>query len=319
MNIILTGCCGFIGYHLTKKILLNKRNYIIGVDNINNYYSSNLKKKRLKELKNFKNFYFFKKDIRKGLDFLSYKNKKKIDIIIHLSAQPGVRASFRNPETYFSNNILSFFNICEFAKKKNIKNILTASSSSVYGQIKDKASEEKDNAMPENFYALTKLCNEKFSEYYSRVFSLNITCVRFFTVYGPMGRPDMFIWKMCDNIFFNKKINIHNNGKHLRDFTYIDDAIAMLMKIIKNKNLKKFNIFNICNSRPEKLSKVLTIFKKIKKLRNINFIPFQKGEVKNTHGSNKKFTKKFGAIKSTSLEDGILRTVKWYKYYYKIK
>tara|TARA_B100001964_G_C14175614_1_gene573694 strand:+ start:304 stop:1254 length:951 start_codon:yes stop_codon:yes gene_type:complete len=315
MRILVTGCCGFIGFHTTAKLL--KKNYkIIGIDNLNNYYDKKIKVSRLKILKKNKNFLFYKKDLNSNLQKIF---KKKIDSVINFSAQPGVRSSFLSPEKYLKNNITAYFNLLENCKKYNIKKIITASSSSVYGNSKYLPSRETNKLKPENFYALTKCSNEQMSEFYSRVFNLNITSLRYFTVFGPYGRPDMLIWKLCRNLFFKDKIYIHNFGKHKRDFTYIDDAVNMTLKVFRDKSLKNFNIFNICNSKPINLKNILKIFNKYKNLNNIKYISIQRGEVKDTYGSSSKFEKYFKKVKRTHIKKSISLTIEWFKNYHKIK
>ena len=315
MRILVTGCCGFIGFHTTAKLLKQKYK-IIGIDNLNSYYDKKIKISRLNNLKKSKNFLFYKIDLNSNLKKIF---RKKIDCVFNFAAQPGVRSSFLNPEKYFKNNILAYFNLLENCKKYNIKKIITASSSSVYGNTKYLPSSEIDELNPENFYALTKCSNEQMSEFYSRVFNLNITSLRYFTVFGPYGRPDMLMWKLCRNIFFKEKIYIHNFGKHKRDFTFIDDAVNMTLKVFKDKNLKNYNIFNICNSKPISLKNILKIFNAYKNLNNIKHINFQRGEVKDTYGSSLKFEKYFKRIKRTNLKQSINLTIEWFKNYYKIK
>ena len=315
MRILVTGCCGFIGFHITAKLLKQKYK-IIGIDNLNSYYDKKIKISRLKNLKKNKNFLFYKIDLNSNLQKIF---KKKIDCVFNFAAQPGVRSSFLNPEKYLKNNIVAYFNLLENCKKYNIKKIITASSSSVYGNTKYLPSGETNKLNPENFYALTKCSNEQMSEFYSRVFNLNITSLRYFTVFGPYGRPDMLMWKLCRNIFFNDKIYIHNFGRHKRDFTYIDDAVNMTLKVFRDKNLKNHNIFNICNSKPISLKNILKIFNDYKKLNNIKHITFQRGEVKDTYGSSVKFEKYFKKIKRTNLEKSINLTIESFKNYYKIK
>jgi UDP-glucuronate 4-epimerase len=317
MHILVTGSCGFIGFSLSKKLLENRKNNIVGLDNINDYYDISLKKNRLKVLKAYKNFKFYNKDLNS--DLTKIFNSKRFDCIINLAAQPGVRNSFLYPKKYFNNNIKAFFNLLEYSKKFKVKKIITASSSSVYGDTKNIPSKEINKLKPENFYALTKCSNEQISKFYSNIFNLNIISLRFFTVFGPYGRPDMLIFKLCENLFFDKKINIHNRGNHKRDFTYIDDAVAMVIKLVKDKKLKRYHVFNICNSKPVSIKNILKIFNNYKKLSNINYIPFQKGEVKDTYGSNKKFEKYFKKSKKTEIENAIKLTINWFKSYYKIK
>ncbi len=315
MKILVTGCCGFIGFHTAVK-LLKKKYKIIGIDNLNNYYDKKIKLSRLKILKKNKNFLFYKKDLNSNLQNIF---KKNINCVFNFAAQPGVRSSFHSPEKYLKNNIIAYFNLLENCKKYNIKKIITASSSSVYGNTNYLPSSEKNKLNPENFYALTKCSNEQMSEFYSRVFNLNIISLRYFTVFGPYGRPDMLIWKLCRNIFFKDKIYIHNFGKHKRDFTYIDDAVNMTLKVFNDKNLKNYNIFNICNSKPINLKDILKIFDNYKNLNNIKYISIQRGEVKDTYGSSLKFEKYFKKLKRTNIKKSINITIKWFKNYYKIK
>ena len=317
MNIFITGCCGFIGFSISKELLKNSKNNVVGLDNINNYYDQSLKYDRLKILKLKSNFKFFKKDQNSNLNKIF--DKFKFDCVLNFAAQPGVRNSFSNPRKYLNNNISAYFNLLENCKKYQIKKVITASSSSVYGNTENLPSVESNKLKPENFYALTKCSNEEMSKFYSDIFNLNIISLRFFTVFGPYGRPDMLIFKLCQNLFMGKKINIHNKGNHRRDFTYIDDAVRMVIKIINDKKLKKFHIFNICCSKPIGIKKILKIFDNYKKLQNINYISFQQGEVKDTFGSNKKFVKYFKINKKTKIEKGIEFTIKWFRKYYKIK
>jgi UDP-glucuronate 4-epimerase len=322
MKILITGCAGFIGFSIAKKILINKSNIVYGVDSLSNYYSTKVKKQRLSILKNFKNFYFKKKDLSKIKDVNEIFYKCKFDIVLHLAAQPGVRRSFDYPNEYYDSNVSSFFNILENSRKSKIKKILFASSSSVYGDSKKFPIIEKFNRKPKNFYALTKCINEDMAKFYSEVYNMKIIGLRFFTLYGPFGRPDMLVWKLCENILFKKNFNINNYGKHERDFTYIDDAIKMILNIIKFKDNEKFNVFNICSNNPVKLKYVINLFVRLGKnklLKNFKYQKFQNGDVIKTHGSNLKVLKNITNFKFTSIESGVKQTFNWFKQYNKIK
>ncbi len=204
-NILITGCAGFIGMHISEKLL--KNNYkVIGVDNINNYYDTRIKLNRLKILNKYKNFFFFKKDLRNKNTLEHIYSKKKFNLILHLAAQAGVRYSLKNPKNYIENNIDAFLNILEFAKHKKIKHLLYASSSSVYGTNKKQPFSEEDNVNhPISIYAVTKRTNELMAHTYSHLYKIPTTGIRFFTVYGPYGRPDMALFKFTKNILLKKK------------------------------------------------------------------------------------------------------------------
>ena len=232
MNILITGSAGFIGYHLSKKLLDNNFK-VIGIDNLNTYYDVGLKKKRLKELKKNKKFIFFKIDTTNYQDLEKVFNKK-IDVVINLAAQAGVQYSLKNPRQYINSNIILFFNLLELSKKFKIKKILFASSSSVYGSINKKIFSEDLKVDDQiSLYAATKKTNEILANYYSKLTGSMILGLRFFTVYGPYGRPDMSIFKFSNLIKKNKPIEVFNYGNHHRDFTYIDDCIDIVYKLIK--------------------------------------------------------------------------------------
>ncbi len=316
MKFLITGCAGFIGFSIAQKLLRKKTNQVIGVDIVSNYYSVDLKKKRLSILKKNKNFKFIKQDLSKNKKTETIFKKSNFDTVIHLAAQPGVRRSMSYPREYYNSNISTFFNVLEFSRKFKVKKILFASSSSVYGDNKTFPLEENFKRRPKNFYALTKCINEDMAKYYSKNYHMNIIGLRFFTVYGPHGRPDMLIWKLCENVLHNKKLRINNYGQHERDFTYIDDVVKILDKIINKKNYKSFEIYNICSNKPSKLKLILDNFDKFRKnkfYKNIKFQEFQSGDVIKTHGSNKKLLEKINSFMITDIKIGILKTIKWFK------
>ena len=326
-TILVTGCAGFIGFHISLYFL--KLNYhVIGVDNLNDYYDIKLKKDRLRELKKTstkekKKFNFFSYDLReyKKIQFLftKYKFKK----VIHLAAQAGVRYSLKNPRAYLNSNIIGFFNILECSKKNKITKLIFASSSSVYGNLnKIKFKENDSTDHPIQFYAATKKSNEVMAHAYSQLYKMNIFGLRFFTVYGPWGRPDMSYYKFTKNIIKNKKIDIYNMGNHKRDFTYIDDVCEIIGKLttLPEKKLRNFKIFNVGSSKPHKLIRMIDTLESIlRKKSKRNYLGLQKGDVQKTF-SDSSLIKKYVKIRSkTSLSHGLSQFVNWYKKYNRIK
>jgi len=332
-NILVTGCAGFIGFHICQKLLKEKYN-VVGIDNLNNYYDVKHKKLRLKILKLKKNFTFYKQDIKNYLKLKNIYKKKKFSQILHLAAQPGVTYSFINPKSYVDNNVIGFLNILELARKSKCKHLLFASSSSIYGLNKKFPLSEKDNVdHPISTYAATKRSNELMAHVYSYNFNIKITGLRFFTVYGPFGRPDMSILKFIKNISNRKTIDIYNNGNNFRDFTYIDDVIERLFFVLKNKkdyykNKKNklkpnesncnFNILNIGNSKTIKITKLIKIIEN-----NLNvkakkkFLPKLQGDLQKTFADNNNLRKMMKKFKITPYEKGIRKTIIWYRTIYK--
>ena len=322
MNILVTGSAGFIGYHLCLKLLENKFK-VFGIDNLNAYYDLALKKARNTNLKKNKNFIFFKIDLSEKNKIGEIKKKNKIKYIIHLAAQAGVRYSVQNPEVYFKSNIEGFFNVLDLSKKYKIKHLIHASSSSVYGNNKNLPLKENYNTdQPQSFYAATKKSNEVMAHSYSNIYQLPITSLRFFTVYGPYGRPDMAIFKFTKLILENKTLSIFNHGKHSRDFTYIDDVIKGINSIIMKPPRKKipYNCFNIGNGKSRKLKDYLFYIEKfIQKKSKSKKIGLQKGDVKNTHADISLLNKFSSYSPKTEIKDGVKLFVDWYKGYYKVK
>ena len=319
MNILITGCAGFIGFHLVKKLCNRKNTKVIGIDNINSYYDVKLKKSRLNIIEKIHNFNFYKIDINNLSKLEKIIKNHKIDQIIHLAAQAGVRYSILNPKTYLDNNVNSFFNILECAKNYKIKKLIYASSSSVYGSRKKFPLFEDDKTdEPQSFYAATKKCNEIMAYSYSAIYNLNCIGLRFFTVYGPYGRPDMSLYKFVDSIYKNKKIDLYNYGNHYRDFTYVDDVIDSIEKIIliKQKSKIPYNIINIGSNNPLSLKKYLSMIEKIiGKKAKVRKLPFQKGDSIKTHASNRKLFKKISYKPNTNLLTGLEQFINWYKKY----
>ncbi len=322
MNILVTGCAGFIGYNLCRVILDKNNKYnLFGIDNLNKYYDVSLKKNRLLNLKNSSRFKFIKMDLSNKKRLESFFSKKKIDTVINLAAQAGVRHSLKKPDDYVNSNLVGFYNILECSKKFKIKHLIFASSSSVYGSTKKfPINEEISTDRPVSFYAATKKCNEILAYSYSYNFNLNCTGLRFFTVYGPYGRPDMALFKFTNSILNNKKADLYNYGNHERDFTYIDDVTNYIYKLIRKPNIKKhYQIFNIAAGNSNKLEYFVKLIEKYtnKKLKT-KHIKMQQGDILKTHADVSKITKYLKHKNNTSLKNGIKNFIKWYREYYKI-
>ena len=331
MKILVTGVAGFIGYHLAKS-LINANYDLVGIDNLNSYYDLDLKKARLANLKKL-NFSFYKIDIcdQKKLENLFLKNN--FDVIIHLAAQAGVRYSIENPQEYIQSNINGFFNILELSRYNNIKHLIFASSSSIYGENENLSFEESQiTDSPKNLYAASKKSNELISYSYANLFKLPCTGLRFFTVYGPWGRPDMAYFKFVKNIYDGKPIEIFGQGKMYRDFTYIDDIIEGILKILNNgppflheKNVKTLNktpweIYNLGNNKSVSLEKfVNTIELLTEKKPTKIYLDLQPGDMKFTLADISKAQKKLNFNPQTSIKDGLFKFIQWYKSFYNLK
>ena len=317
-TILITGCAGFIGYHLTKKLLNNYN--IIGLDNLNDYYDIKLKNSRLKNLEH-KNFKFIKCDISNKEEINNIFDKYKIDKVINLAAQAGVRYSIENPDTYINSNIIGFYNILENVKKHKINHLIYASSSSVYGNNNTPFKENDSTDNPISLYATTKKSNELLAQTYSNLYNIKCTGLRFFTVYGPFGRPDMAYYTFTKRIINKEKIELYNNGESLRDFTYIDDIVEGIIKVLDNKITK---IYNIGSSNPIKLLEFINILKEtlinnnlIEDYNlNIELLPKQLGDVDNTYADIEELKKDYNYKPNTNIKDGLDKFVKWYKEYY---
>ena len=319
-SILITGCAGFIGYHVTNKLISKSKFKIIGLDNLNNYYDVSLKKSRLKNLLNKSNFKFYKIDIINKKKISNICKNHNVKLIINLAAQAGVRYSTENPEEYFNTNLKGFFNILEISRENNIKHLITASSSSVYGNQKKFPIYERTNSdKPLSFYAATKKSNEIMAHSFSNIFKIPITCLRIFTVYGPYGRPDMALYKFTKNIYDRKQINIFNKGKHERDFTHIDFVVESIVRLI-NKPPKKqipFEIYNLASSSPQKLNYFINLIEKGLNIKaKKKFLPIQKGDVIKTYASNSKLKKRLKINNKVNFKNGIKEFLDWYKNYF---
>ena len=319
MKILVTGVAGFIGFNLSKLLLEN--NYeVIGIDNFNNYYDVKLKKKRILILKSYKKFKLNNFDLCNFDKISTVYKKNKFQYVFHLAAQAGVRYSIQNPSIYLKYNIDAFFNILELSKIHKIKRLFYASSSSVYGENKNFPLEEEEKINPKNFYGLTKKMNEQMAKVYNLNYGLRSIGLRFFTVFGEYGRPDMMIMKFLYSFFNKKYFNLYNFGNHSRDFTYINDVVNILIKLLKKeKKINNYEIFNICSNSPVDLKKVIKIFKSNNIKPKIKNKPLQLADIHKTHGSNKKILNEINFKKFTPFPIAMLNTIKWYRNYYKIK
>jgi UDP-glucuronate 4-epimerase len=317
--ILITGCAGFVGYHLCNTLLKNNKK-IIGIDNLNSYYDPKLKIIRLKNLQNYKNFQFIKEDLTKFKDINKLLKKYKFNFIIHLAAQPGVRYSFNEPNKTLYNNLNSFNSIIEIARLKKVKKFVYASSSSVYGEVKKFPFTENDSSIrPISVYGASKLSNEIIADVYSKNFNLNCIGLRFFTVYGPYGRPDMAYYNFALKNLRNQKIELYNNAIMFRDFTYIDDVIEAIIKIIEKKNLAKgHHVLNVGKGKPDKLIDLVKFLQNnLKNKFNINYKNFiPKGDIKKTYSNNSKIKKLLKWSPKIGLDQGITRFVNWFRKYH---
>jgi UDP-glucuronate 4-epimerase len=335
MKILVTGTAGFIGSTLSLR-LLERGDEVIGIDNHNNYYDPLLKEARLALLTKSLNYQHYRIDLadKKNLGevFKNYKFEK----VVNLAAQAGVRYSMENPLSYINSNIVGFANILEGCRHYNVEHLVYASTSSVYGANTKMPFSEHDNANhPLSFYAATKKSNELMAHTYSYLYQLPTTGLRFFTVYGPWGRPDMALFKFTNSIISGEPINVFNNGKHTRDFTYIDDIVEGIIKTLDNPAKSNLNwnsnqpdpatskapwrIYNIGNNKPVKLMDYIHALEKaLGKKAKINFLPLQPGDVPDTFANVDNLIKKFNYKPSTPITEGITNFVEWYKNYYRI-
>ncbi|MDY4819212.1 MAG: SDR family NAD(P)-dependent oxidoreductase [Bacilli bacterium] len=338
MKILVTGAAGFIGAFLCKRLLETPNNEIVGLDNLNDYYDVSLKKARLKMLEN-KNFKFVKGDIADKTFVDKLFNENKFDIVVNLAAQAGVRYSIDHPDVYIQSNIIGFYNILEACRYHMPKHLVYASSSSVYGgntKVPFSTDDKVDN--PVSLYAATKKSNELLAHAYSKLYNIPTTGLRFFTVYGPMGRPDMAYFSFTNKLINGETIEIFNYGNCKRDFTYVDDIVEGIVKVMNKAPFKKngedglpippYKIYNIGNNNPENLLDFVQIlseelvkaevlpkdydFESHKKL-----VPMQKGDVPITFADTSDLERDFGYKPSTSLREGLRRFAQWYKSFYK--
>ena len=323
MTILVTGIAGFIGSHLAKN-LLKRGEKILGIDNLSNYYDVNLKKDRLNNLKVYKNLTFKNIDIANYEDLEKVIKQYKISKVCHLAAQAGVRYSLEAPMEYIKSNIVGHLNILEICRNLNIKNLVYASSSSVYGgNTKVPFSIDDRVDTPVSLYAATKRADELVSYTYNHLYGINTIGLRFFTVYGPWGRPDMATWIFTKRIINGDPIEVYNNGVMERDFTYIDDIINGTISILDsckeetNQNFSK--VYNIGNNKPENLLDFISIIEDYIGIKAIKIMkPLQKGDVANTYADISAIKSDFNFTPQTKLIEGVPKFIDWYKDYHKL-
>lgn len=334
-KILVTGAAGFIGFHLAKKLCLQKWN-VVGLDNLNNYYDVKLKEDRLSRLIEQPNFKFYKVDLVQSDEIKEIFNSEKFDYVIHLAAQAGVRYSLINPYSYVDSNLYGFLNILEGCRHNDVKHLIYASSSSVYGANTKMPFSVHDNVdHPVSLYAATKKANELMAHTYSNLYKIPTTGLRFFTVYGPWGRPDMALFIFTKSLVEDKPIDVYNNGKMKRDFTYIDDIVDGIINLIfhlpqPNPNwngnqpdsatsFAPYALYNIGNNQPVDLMKFIEVIEnELCRKAKINFLPIQPGDVPATYADVDDLVKAVGFKPNTPLELGVKKFVEWFKDYYQI-
>lgn len=334
MAILVTGAAGFIGYSLSLR-LLEAGEQVYGIDSLNDYYDVGLKYGRLAQLTEFENFVFEKMDLSDRTTIANLFNQHQFDCVVHLAAQAGVRYSLKNPLAYADSNLLGFVNILEGCRNSKVGHLVFASSSSVYGKNKKVPFSTDDRVdHPVSLYAATKKANELMAHSYSHLYDIPITGLRFFTVYGPWGRPDMAYFKFVDAIAKGKPIDVYNHGQMKRDFTYIDDVIEGIIRVMERPHVKvtqaeadakglettaPYKIYNIGNHSPVSLMDFIsTVEAAMGKTAEKNMLPMQPGDVPATYADVADLTDDVGFKPSTPLSIGIQKFVAWYKKYYNL-
>jgi UDP-glucuronate 4-epimerase len=334
-KILITGSAGFIGSHLSKR-LLAEDHQVIGIDNINDYYDPQLKEDRLTRLTN-DNFTFIKTDLE-DLDMINETFKKhKPEIVINLAAQAGVRYSLKNPHAYINSNVVGFTNILEACRHNKVEHLIYASSSSVYGANESKPFSTSDNIdHPLSLYAATKKSNELFAHTYSHLYGLPTTGLRFFTVYGPWGRPDMALFLFTKAIVNDEPIDVFNHGNMMRDFTYVDDIVESITRLTKRparpnpewsgtnpdpgSSYAPYKVYNIGNNSPVRLMDFIeAIETKLGKTAKKNFLPLQAGDVPETYANVEDLFRDIDFQPKTTIQEGVNKFIDWYLDYYEVK
>jgi len=335
MKILVTGAAGFIGSTLALR-LLERGDTVCGIDNMNDYYDVRLKEARLQRIKDHRQFEFQKLDIVDREAMAELFQKQKFDAVMHLAAQAGVRYSITNPQTYIDANLVGFGNIIEGCRHGGVKHLVFASSSSVYGANTRLPFSEHDNVdHPVSLYAATKKANELMAHCYSHLYDLSCTGLRFFTVYGPWGRPDMALFKFTKGILEGDPIPVFNHGKMIRDFTYIDDIVEGVVRVLDRPaspnpdwsskapdpatSYARYRIYNIGNNQPVELMRYIEVLEKcLGKKAKLQMLPMQEGDVPATSANVESLENDVGFRPRTSVEQGIARFVEWYKSYHRV-
>ncbi|UJF35536.1 NAD-dependent epimerase [Paenibacillus hexagrammi] len=315
-RVLVTGAAGFIGYHMTRR-LLDEGYAVIGIDNINDYYDVTLKHSRLRQL-HHDNFTFIQESLENRTRMANIFLEYSPSIVIHLAAQAGVRYSLKNPHSYIDSNIVGFMNILEACRHHKVEHLLYASSSSVYGSNTKLPFSTDDNVdHPISIYAATKKANELMAHSYSHLFGIRTTGLRFFTVYGPWGRPDMALFMFTKAILNGDPIQVFNHGDMSRDFTYVDDIIESIYRILIRDGKSTYKVYNIGNNAPVKLLDfVCAIEKKLNRQAEKQYLPLQAGDVPSTYADVNELIADIDYKPQTSIEEGVGHFIKWYKRYY---
>lgn len=320
MTIIVTGCAGFIGFHLVN-YLLEKGEQVVGIDNINDYYDVALKRARLSKIEG--ELRFEEMDIRDAAGLQSVFDHEQVTKVVHLAAQVGVRYSIKNPRAYIDNNIVGFLNVLECCQQNQVEHLVYASSSSVYGKNEKTPCSIEDNVdHPISIYGATKKSNELMAHVYSHLYGLPTTGLRFFTVYGPWGRPDMSPFLFAKAIFEGIPLKLFNYGKHKRDFTYIDDIVDGIVRVLDKsaKSDSPYTLHNIGNNNPVDLEDYVSVFEDvIGKKAIIEKLPMQPGDVESTFADISSMQDEYGYQPATTVETGVRRFVDWYREYYEVE
>lgn len=334
MKLLVTGAAGFIGFHLSKALTENNIE-VVGLDNVNDYYDTQLKKDRLNILNEKNNFTFYKNDLKDKTDVDNIFEKEQPTHVVHLAAQAGVRYSIENPYAYVDSNLIGFMNILEGCRNNPVEHLLYASSSSVYGGNKVAPFSTNHNVdHPVSLYAATKKSNELMAHTYSHLYNIPTTGLRFFTVYGPFGRPDMAYFSFTNRILKGEAIDVYNHGNMERDFTYIDDIVSGIEKLIDkapqpnvewdeekddiSESFAPYKIYNIGNNSPIKLMRFINALESaLGQEAKKNYMEMQPGDVKRTYADMSDLEQDINFKPSTSIEEGLDKFVTWYREYYK--
>lgn len=328
VKILVTGAAGFVGFHLSQR-LLERGEQVVGIDNLNDYYEVSLKEARLAQLKDLKGFSFQKLDLADRAGMAALFAQQQFDQVAHMAAQAGVRYSLENPYAYLDSNLIGFLNILEGCRHSEIKHLVYASSSSVYGTNKKIPFAVEDNVdYPVSLYAATKKSNELMAHSYSHLYQIPTTGLRFFTVYGPWGRPDMAIFLFTKAILAGKPINVFNYGKMQRDFTYIDDIVEGIIQTLQripqaetdanSGTTAPYKIYNIGNNQPIELGRLIEVLEDcLGQKAEKNMLPMQPGDVPITYANVDALIRDVGFSPSTPIEVGVKKFVDWYRNYYK--
>lgn len=333
-NVLITGAAGFIGFHLARR-LLTEGFEVVGMDNLNAYYDVNLKKDRLEQLASFPNFHFKQVDLSRRDDLTALFQAHPVEVVVNLAAQAGVRYSLENPHAYVDSNLVGFVNLLECCRHHRVKHLVFASSSSVYGANTRMPFSVHDNVdHPVSLYAATKKANELLAHTYSHLYGLPVTGLRFFTVYGPWGRPDMALFLFTRAILAGRPIQVFNHGNMQRDFTYIDDIVEGVVRVMKKipapdpdwsgqtpdpgTSYAPYRIYNIGNNQPVSLLRFIEVLESCLGVKaEKEYRDMQPGDVPATYADIDDLYKAVGFKPTTTIEDGIQRFVEWYRFYYR--